>query len=424
MLISAARTSEPRTSGLLIALITFHAVFLISPLVYFLGFRASLVIPSTVVMALLAMSLHHRRLPHWVLLFVIASLVTSAISGVYWGSLQAALFPAYFGISLIVAVLATEKELRIIVSIGSVILLAFLIGGWIALALAFSGVPPIDTVSGLHDRVLYIYFATLTPTLIGDFIRPSGIYDEPGALSFFVAGFAFLRHWMRMDRKLTWILLILGFVTFSLAHLIYVAIHFMSERRLLVAWLTLIPVTAIAIWVLFTVGLWETFDARLVGRLSVATEPGKTVEGDNRTEFILNAVDALEAGGPRMFLFGVDAICIEGSIQCRHTYPGYEDNVLSPLAYYGLLISWPYYFLLAASIAVGSIRRSWWPLLGVGLLFMQRPNIFVAGYAMLAALVLVVVVRSLENRSQASHTDKVFSNEWRPADGRLPQARS
>ena len=381
-------------SALLVVLLVFHAVFLLSPIPYTLGFRARLVVPGTVILLLTIATLHDRRLPMWVVFPVVASLITSCISGVYWESWRAAFYPALFSISLLVASVATEQELRKVVSIASVILLLLILGGWIAVFLAFQGMAPLDTISGLHDRPLYLYVTTLTPTVIGNFIRPAGIYDEPGALSLVVCVFAFLRHVMGMDRRLTWCMLILGFVTFSLAHLVYVAIHFLSERRIVVAWSNLLLVLCAVIWGLSSLDIWDQFDERLLSRLAPSSVSGQLVAGDNRSGNLVRAFDVIRESRTSNLLVGVDVACIEDSIMCQRKHPGLAFNPLTPLVHYGLLISWPYYLFLAISIGVGAIRRSWWPLVGVALLFMQRPSLFNMGYSMLAALVLVSVVHA------------------------------
>jgi hypothetical protein len=48
------------------------------------------------------------------------------------------------------------------------------------------------------------------------------------------------------------------------------------------------------------------------------------------------------------------------------------------------------------TIGVGTLGRKWWPLFGIGLLFMQRPFLLDMGYSMLSALVLFFVVYSIQ----------------------------
>ncbi len=173
----------PKNSILLVTVLVTHAVLLISPLVYFLGLRASFVIPVTTILVVGISAYHNRTIPCWALLLVLASLVTACITGIYWESWRAALLPAYLGISLLAVSIASTEELRTLISASSMILLLLLIGACIAVFLALSGLAPHSEVSGLHSRRLYFFYTTLTPTLIGNFIRPAGIYDEPGAFS-------------------------------------------------------------------------------------------------------------------------------------------------------------------------------------------------------------------------------------------------
>ena len=384
---------SPKSSILLVAVLVIHAVLLISPLVYLLGFRASLIIPATTALVVGISAYHGRRIPFWAVLLLLASLVTACLAGIYWESWRAALLPAYFGISLLAVTIASTRELRLFISISSVILLLMLIGGWIAVFMAFSGFSSLDEVSGLHSRRLYFFYTTLTPTLIGNFIRPAGIYDEPGALSLVICVIAFLRHVMEMDRRYTWLLLMLGFVTFSVAHLIYAMIHFLSERKVLAAWTNLLVFTCVAYWALSAIGIWELFDERLISRLAVSEDPQALIEGDNRTRSYLRAATALSEGGSELLLFGVDVSCIEGTLVCRRDHSGFDFNPLAPLVYYGFLISWSYYLFLGITLGTGILRRNWWPFMAVGLLYMQRPNFFSAGYALLAAASLIVFFR-------------------------------
>jgi hypothetical protein len=381
-------------------LLVFQAVVLISPLSYLLGLRTMVVVPATLAAIVIIVALHDRRISTVVLLFIVSTFVTSTVSGVYWGSLKVALLPALLGCSVLLASIANETELRRVVTISSFALLLLLLGGWLSFVLAFQGMGPIGTISTATGRVLYVLPTTLTTVAIGDFVRPAGIYDEPGALSFVVCVFAFLRHWFQMDKRLTWALLMLGFITFSLAHVVYVAVHVLSERRMLVVWRNLILVLCIAIAGLSFVGVWETFDARLLARVSIASGSERIVVGDNRSARLLRALDTVDEGGAPVLFLGVDVSCIEGSPLCILMHPDIGENPISPLAYHGLLLSWPYYLFLIFTVGFGVIRRSWWPLLGVGLLFMQRPYLMNPGYSALAALVLLSVIGTLQARER------------------------
>lgn len=380
-----------------------HAVFLISPIMYLLGFRALVIIPTTLLLLCIIMAVGKRDVPVWVLLLTSASLATACGAGVYWESWRVALFPAFFGVSLLTVSISTSQERQRVVGVASVLLIVVLAGAWISFLGALNGLSPIGEFTSATGRMLTAYPTTLTPVIIGGFIRPAGIYDEPGALSLVVCVFAFLRHVMHMDKKTTWAMLLLGFVTFSLAHLVYVTIHFLSERRVLRAWTGLVVIGSVAFIALSAIGVWDYFDTRLLARVSVTAESDRLIRGDNRSTKMLNAFEAVKEGGGTVFMYGIDVACMEGSTDCENNHPLMGQNPISPLAHQGILVSWPYYLFVLVSLVIGGLRRSWWALLAVGLLFMQRPSVLSAGYSMLAALVLISLVREPFFRKFTAH---------------------
>lgn len=404
-----------RSSTALVVLLVFKAVFLISPVVYLLGFRTVLVVPLALATFVLVALLHERRLPLPLLFTLFFAFITSCVSGVYWESWKAAFFPALLGTSILVAALATSDELKRVVSIGSVVLLVFLIGAWISLLLALSGVPALGHIYSASERMLYVYPSTLTTVVVGNFIRPAGIYDEPGAFSFVVCAFAFLRHIMHMDRRVTWLLLLLGFVTFSLAHLIYVTIHLIAERRVIAVWASLGAVICVAAFALSFTGVWEHFDARLAARLSVSANSERIVAGDNRSAKMVRAYKALSKGGAEALVFGIDKSCVEGTLNCRRRYPDMGENPLSPAVHSGLLLTWPYYLFLLFAFVAGASQRPLWPLVGIGLLFLQRPSVMSMGYSALAALIVIYVVRHSLYRPKFTSTSSPVGLFARPS---------
>lgn len=411
-----------RMSIVMFGLILLHAFFLISPIMYLVGLRALVVVPTTILFLCLIMALGSRRTSLSILLLVSLSFVTACVTGAYWESWRIALFPSYFCVSLLTLSITNEKERRSVVATASILLGIILIGAWISFLAALGGASPVGQFTAATGRLITVYQTTLTSFAVGSFIRPAGIYDEPGALSMVVCVFAFLRHAMGMDRRLTWGLIAMGFVTFSLAHLIYATIHFLSERRVVIAWTNLLVVMAACFAVLSSIGVWDYFDTRLLARVSVTSQTGRVVSGDNRTAKMMNAYEAIRDGGGRVFAFGIDSACMEGTSACEAEHPLMGQNPLSPLAQYGILVSWPYYVFLATAICVGTMRRAWWPLFAVGLLFIQRPSVLSAGYSMLAALALFSVARDQVFRSGATmkFSDRLggglsMFHLWRPA---------
>ena len=190
-------------------------------------------------------------------------------------------------------------------------------------------------------RINYFFYTTLTNVYLGNFIRPSGIYDEPGALSFYVCFVAAMRHLLNKDNKLTWLLLIFGFITLSLAHLIYCFFHFLSERF---SKKNILRFSGLAVFLIvlgFGSGAHQLLSDKLINRLAV-TEDG-TIAGDNRSFRMFSVIDLIEKDS-YVFWFGADPVCRFDYLVCKQMFPLMGENPLSPLAFDGFLVSWPYYF--------------------------------------------------------------------------------
>jgi hypothetical protein len=386
---------KEKASVLLVGILVFTSVFVASHLVYSLGFRASVVMLMSIFSFLFVLIVYERKIEILVLLLVLLSLVTSLITGLYWSNWTVALFPSLFCMSLLVASTASKKELDSVIEIGSVILLMMLLGAWVAFFIGIMGVPSLGTFYAAGGRGIEFYYTSLGIPYPGNFLRVTGIYDEPGSFSFIICMFAFFRHISNMDKKFTWILLLLGFVTFSLAHLIYVVIHLAAERNIFKTFRRLIIIGSVFLLAITIVDVWPFFEQRLFHRLEVSSDPTKVFVGDNRTKYLLSSIafikDQLDF---RTFIFGADVSCIVSTGNCGQFAPYVGFNPFSPMILYGILISWPYYLFLLFALGFGVIRKEFWPLFAVALLFFQRPSMFSAGYATLAAMAIIVVVRS------------------------------
>jgi hypothetical protein len=103
-----------------------------------------------------------------------------------------------------------------------------LIGAYLGFVYALAGGAPIFSIKNPDNRTSWLYLTTFTNARIGRIIRPSGFFDEPGALSFFICITAMLRNINKRNSKITLLLLFTGFITLSLAHLVYVIFHLLS----------------------------------------------------------------------------------------------------------------------------------------------------------------------------------------------------
>jgi hypothetical protein len=386
---------QDKQSRLQVGLLLSLSVFVLSPFVYSLGFRAIAVIPISMVLFIAILTINNKKIPIWTIYIVLLSFLTSSITGFYWVSWKASLFPAFFGMSMLIASIATKSELEETAKFGSVILMVILIGSWIAFFFAAIGIEPAGIFYTPSGRAIEYYYTSFAIPYNDSFIRPTGLYDEPGTLSLIVCIFAFIRHMLGLNKKFTWALLLLGFVTFSLAHLIYVAFHALSEKNIFRTIRNIILVGSLFIVFLSVMGVWPVFEERLIGRLAISPNTERIVVGDNRTQYIISSSQLLRTNFYAIdLMFGVDESCIEGKIECGKHAPKAGFNLLSPLIHYGLLISWPYYLFIGFAFLLGISNRTYYALFAVGLLFMQRPYAFSSGYAMLCALTIFAVLHS------------------------------
>jgi hypothetical protein len=65
----------------------------------------------------------------------------------------------------------------------------------------------------------------------------------------------------------------------------------------------------------------------------------------------------------------------------KREYPRIVENLLTPLSYYGILISWVYYFYLFYLILYGLKNRENRIFIGLAMLLIQRPYITAIGYS-------------------------------------------
>lgn len=234
------------------------------------------------------------------------------------------------------------------------------------------------------------YLSTFSNTYSLGFIRPSGIYDEPGALSFFVCIIIALREIFHLDRKLSWRLILLGFITSSLAHFIFFflfSIHSGAFR--LRALIKLVPIVLAVVSAMYFID--SPFSALLHNFFSRFEIIGGTISGDNRSELFLNAISYLD---PSVIFFGLNGACILNLPECTPgMYVQYGENPLTLMVHLGLTLAWTYYLALIY-LLIKSRGGNRWLVLGVLMLILQRPNIISYGYSPLIIMFMYTLYRN------------------------------
>lgn len=352
----------------------FVFIFGLSPLVYTIGLNFSIL--SIIVMFLVASRVNIICKNEYILLLIPLSLILSLISSIYWGgSFKIFLLPYFYLISFLYVMGTNANDVRIFTKVATRILIIFIIGAWIGFIFKLVGGQSLLSLplkGGEYNLDLFLTTFSKVGGIseIAGVIRPTGIYDEPGTFAFIICCVALLRHKLKLKKRDTWILLLGGLVTFSLALFIYLLFHGGSyikwNRKIIRNFLLTIILTLVSVSILPNLGY---FDTLILSRLEINESTGQFV-GDNRSEAFELAASYIK---PEMLLWGIDELCMIDVIAATTKYGRFGDNPLYPLVSFGLLISWVYYLTIILLIIIGIRSKSNFVYLGLALLFFQRP---------------------------------------------------
>ncbi|SIQ31776.1 hypothetical protein SAMN05920897_1073 [Alkalispirochaeta americana] len=374
-------------------LLFFMGFVAMTPILHAIGWRGVYSVAFVLAITLGFMYIERLELHPWFIYLTLSIVCLSSISAVYWQDPRYIASSVFLIVATFLIQFADTASVERTISIASKFMLLVLILSCFGFLLSLFGVPPLTSFPNPDGRPNFVFYTTFSNSYIGGLvIRPAGIYDEPGALSLYVCAIACLRQLLNRDNRLTWILLVLGFVTFSLAHLIYVVAHLFSERLDRTNRRRLILGTLLIVVVLLSTNLSAIFDQALFMRLQLS-ETG-TVEGDNRSWRMINAYE-LSRDEPHVALFGADPVCRFDYDECKRIFPPMGENPLSPLVFNGFLLSWPYYLSLLFFLSSPVFGKKYLASFGFGLLLLQRPGIEGITKSVLASIVVFAVVSEI-----------------------------
>jgi uncharacterized membrane protein len=330
-------------------------------------------------------SVAYSKYSFWCLLVAFFAVIPT----LYWQQPLMLLIPTYFLVSILAVSVIDSDDVRAFVELVSAFLVVTLAGAVIGTLYAYFGGAPLLEFLNPDDRVNKLFLTTLTNTQVLNYIRPSGIFDEPGALSFVICFVAALRHATGCNKRVTWILLGIGFITTSVAHLLYSFMHAAQEfkgnkraGKLLVT----MGLVALILWlvVIFFPPVQDIFSVLFLSRLS-----GEDL-GVDRTTTMASAFKYLD---PHSIFFGLDPQCAVGLADCLldKGYEDYGDNPLTLLVHWGILLAFPYYFSLFYSARVALLRRNF-IIVGLLILLLQRPYTMSYGYSLFIILTLLTLM--------------------------------
>ena len=397
----AIQGDEHGCSRVMVGLLFTFAILAWSPLWIVIGFRGLIWVLGVMGAVAVHSSLTGRPMKRWVIAANICIFGLAAIPALYWGAIRVLVTPIFLVASLVLVGQSTRAEVSRFVDIASWFLLVVLIGAVLGFIFAQAGGQPLLHFPNPDGRPNFLYATTFTNSVVGRVIRPAGVYDEPGALSFAVCLVAFMRHALNKDYRLSWLMLILGFITLSLAHLVFVAVFLLAEQFTVRRVLVIASVVLLMAGAVFASGVDEVFRQRLLVRVAI-TESGE-LAGDNRSRLMRNAT-AVIAEDWRVFAVGISPRCMLGSEACEDRVRSICCNPLATLAHHGILIAWPYYLLMVVAVGAGVTGRAGLAFVAVALLFLQRPNVLSIGYSSLAVLAVWLHVTGYRSQ-RAPHPD-------------------
>lgn len=325
--------------------------------------------------------------------------VASFFLALYWQELKLAIYPIYVIVALFSVFFIPLSVLRELIDFLSVVLVVVVVGAIIGFLYALIGGDEMLSFLNPDGRVAKLYLTTMTNAISGNVIRPSGIFDEPGALSFVICIVCSCRHMLNMSKSKTWFLLISGFITMSLAHFVYVLCHIVSEKiKIGDLSRNILILISLIILLLSQVDVLDAFNDNFLARFDI--ENGR-LAGDSRSDLLFNAYELLNE---RVFLWGVDSSCVVNIDVCNGSYKLFGENFLSLLVLLGIGLSLPYYLCLIIFTVLGLTKKNRFVLFGIALLLCQRPYLMSYGYAVLIVLLLSVAFyddeqnREVENK--------------------------
>ena len=287
-----------------------------------------------------------------------------------------------FIITFFSALQFSKKETLRLIDILTVIFKYTIVFAWIGYIYSLFA-PPWFYLINPNGVQNFFYLSTFSITVSP--IRASGFYDEPGAFSFFICLLVYFRTYLGLDLKTNLFLMIGGFVTQSTAHAVFFvvwlfSILFTGEAKVNLSFFT-------RILILFLV-VFTGYLAVQTNIFSWAIERGTTWYEDPdsaaRFRYFSNCYEKMQESNHNL-IYGFGYDCVN-----RDDCEGYSENLLTPIAMGGLMVSWPFYLFLFFCLLYPLLSLSNYSLIGVGLLILQRPYFLELPYSYCLAIIIVL----------------------------------
>ncbi len=339
-----------------------------SPLQTLIGKSINIIYPFAIlIISIYLLSINRLKLN--VNLFTFAILIVAIYAGlIAEGSSQFKM-----GIILLIMIMLAKSAVPIIFRKRSVNFLYFvsviiLIGAWISFFYAYFGGTSLFVLLNPDGRPNYLFLTSFTNSAFQNIIRPSGVFDEPGALSFFTTLVICINELCGGQKNRSFILFFLGLITFSLTHVIcfLLYIFYIFKKQFFIILILLILLFSFATNFIPKDAIIQTM---FLSRLTVT--PEGRIAGDNRSNQVSEFFSLLSKD-----------ISIRGNNVNAKTIARKEiDQSSNPFSIwygYGLIIWLPYAFFIFVLLYYAFVKRKEEKLVSILLLLLllQRPYIY------------------------------------------------
>jgi hypothetical protein len=314
---------------------------------------------------------------------------------IYWSSIRYIHIHLHLLCAMVIIISFCKEDLKKILYISTEVLIVICLGALLGHLVIALGITPPFSFPNANGLPNYFLFTTLSNDYDGKSLRPSGIYDEPGTLSFMVCSVVAARKLSNMNERRTQTLLIMALSTLSLAHVIFMLTYYFSNKYNKKT--TILFLVSIVFVALLGVAFYDYLYEPILKRFDYGMEDRVFLNGDNRTILFINAFKIVTSEYFSIF-FGVGGDVISGSngtIDLTNT----TENPLTPLLYYGIVGSWPYYFVVSLFLLFPLLKgKRYVFVFGLGLLLLQRPYLYNPGVSLYFAISLFATLSILNNK--------------------------
>ncbi len=399
---SIAPASEPAVMTgwrefLLPSALFLQGVLTLSPLLPFFGIRGMALYSIVYIVTAYKLICQNRTLPLSSIYLCAAVWFGSCVTAFYWQDVKIAFLPLFFIGSIMISSIADRRDVNRFITFLTFFLMVVLAFSWAGLFYALLGGQGLGSITNPDGGTNVLYLTTFSNYWKGNFIRPAGIFDEPGTLSFVVCALAALRVIYGRKNSVSVALLLAGTVTFSLTHFAFLVLFlfFMSRRELAFKLGVLLSITA-ALALAYFLFLKQPVDALVVSRFEFNPET-RMFAGDNRSVQLLLALSNLSVSS---FLWGLDSTGITDVFAFANDFGIMDVNPLGPLVTSGIFVSFPYYYFMLRLFLKGMRSREHRIYLTVVLLFLARPYVTSFGYSVMAMLFLLSLEKGFLGREE------------------------